>query len=65
MMQQEQERLCRVQVWFDGTPLLDYRVERSSADRFAEAMRQLDTEVTIDDHVGDVVRPLPFAQLWQ
>jgi len=63
MMQQEQ--LCRVQVWFDGSPLLDYRAERSAADRIAEALRSLGTEITIDEHIGDTVRPLPCERLWQ
>jgi hypothetical protein len=56
--------LCRVQVWFEGYPQLSYRAARDAADRFARAMRSTGTRVTIDDQVGERLRPLPCERLW-
>jgi hypothetical protein len=63
-MTHQQAELCRVQVWYGGSPLLNYRAERSVADRFAEAVREIGTEVTIDEHFAETLRRLPCEQLW-
>jgi len=62
--QQHNTRQCRVQVWFEGHALLNYRADRTAADAFAAAVRSTGTRVRIDDGIGDTLPPLPCERLW-
>ncbi|AYF73084.1 hypothetical protein D7D52_03490 [Nocardia yunnanensis] len=54
----------RVRLRFPGGMILDYRTERTIAERVAAHLRPHRIEVTIDELPDDRLRPLPCAELW-
>jgi hypothetical protein len=55
---------CHLSVRFDDGEPLHYRAERAVAEQFAAAAAYLAT-ITIDDHVGAWMPPMPCQALWR
>ncbi|WP_157535345.1 hypothetical protein [Nocardia inohanensis] len=53
-----------VRLRFPGGMILDYRADRTIAERLAAHLRPYSIEVTINGQLGANLRPLPCAELW-
>ncbi|MEV6772544.1 hypothetical protein AB0N05_28300 [Nocardia sp. NPDC051030] len=54
-----------VRLRFPGGMILDYRAERTIAERVAAHLRPHSIEVTINGQAADDLPPLPCAELWE